>query len=160
MMAVKEGFMYRLALLAWLFLAVFALAQQPVSTPTNSQQMPAAVSQDLMQAPQPGHSLDPHDVDVLTGKDKEPQTPYGTGSTYLMYGSGTAYGYGYGRGSAVPLLAGDILPRSRDLSVPRLPFFGVVPRPFVTPFGPRSLAGSIRRFPLFGTHRPAFGFRF
>jgi hypothetical protein len=161
--------MYRLALLVCfcLFLAVTALAQQPVSSSTSNSQMSAGVTQELMKAPEPGHPLDPNDVAVLTGKDKEPQSgAYGDGSTYLMYGTGTGNGsgsgsgYGYGRGSAVPLLSGDILPLSGDVNRARAFFFGFVPRRIGTPFARRSLAGSIRHFPTFGTHRPAFGFRF
>ena len=76
-------------------------APAPAVQPANDQQDQAILPTQPLAAPKTGHPLDPHDVDVLTGKaDRDAQAPRAT--PYLnMNGS---YGSGYmsfGRGNFV-----------------------------------------------------------
>jgi len=84
-----------------------ALASTDNSTAPESESGDHAIGDrsDPLQAPQPGHPLDPHDVMVLTGKDKpQPQS-----RTYY-YGYTPGYSLGYYRygvpGTPVPMLDG------------------------------------------------------
>lgn len=74
-------------LAAVLLVATATLAQQ---TPTPQQDQPVASPADTASAaPQPGHPLDPADVDILTGKNK----PEGRRGYAQPYYSVSPYGY-------------------------------------------------------------------
>ncbi|MFB3917102.1 MAG: hypothetical protein ACE14M_10260 [Terriglobales bacterium] len=59
----------------------------------------------MLQAPEPGHPLDPNDVMVLTGKDKQ-RSPYALPMTY--YGGAQGYYVGPNSQSSLPMLSGDL----------------------------------------------------
>jgi hypothetical protein len=90
------------ALLAALLLVALAALSQQNSQPYPQQPRQAGDNQNnsndaaapvATAAPQPGHPLDPADVDVLTSKNK-PQ-PYHA-APYYSIGGGYGYGMGYG----------------------------------------------------------------
>lgn len=103
--------MKTILLIVLLLVTSLLYAQEPANEPggpdpnaarelegqTPPSDVPAA--SDQSQSVRPGHPLDPHDVDVLTGKlDREAQAQrYGRGQVYL--GDTSSYGfmrYGYG----------------------------------------------------------------
>ncbi len=163
--------------------------QQPgmVVPPPSSRTHPMypEVSPDMLQAPQPGHPLDPHDVDVLTGKTSRqyanPQAVY----YYGMPGYGYGYGYGgypYPAGPMPSFTTSGLLPNSTlnatpryapmyfgvfngrpffiagdtTLTNPNSPVFGPVFTPF-TPVTPVFSFGSFSRTPQYGTRQPFSG---
>lgn len=150
--------MYRLALLLCLSFSLLVSAQQSAPQHDYSSQSPAGVTPAMMKAPEQGHPLDPHDVAVLTGKDKAPETTaYQNAGPYLASGYGYGYGTGFGMNTRAPF-AGDAPGSWRDLSVPSLPLF--TPRGLLAPLSRHRLGGSLFRFPRFGHHRPGFFFVF
>ncbi len=113
------------------------VAAQPPSSRTHP--MYPAVSPDMLQAPQPGHPLDPRDVDVLTGKTSRqyaaPPAAYYYGAPGYGYGYGSGYGYGYPypAGSMPSFTSSGLLPNSTLNATPRYApmYFGVFNgRPF------------------------------
>jgi hypothetical protein len=127
-------------------------APEPPRTPAAMNPMYPSVAPDMLQAPKPGHPLDPRDVMILTGKDKPQAAP---GSYYYGYpGSYFPGYYGYAApGNPLPLLSGSDLTYSDPLSSQRLATPRFAPLLFGTVNGrPFFIAGDTLRnnVPLFG----------
>jgi hypothetical protein len=76
-----------------------APAVAPANSPADTQDTQAAQVPDQAAAPKLGHPLDPHDVDVLTGKaDRDARAMAPRATPYMSVG-GYDYGLqGFGRG--------------------------------------------------------------
>ncbi len=150
----------------------------PVPTPTSrTHPMYPEVNPDMLRAPQPGHPLDPRDVDILTGKTGR---QYAAPPAAYYYGyPGYSYGYPYPAGPMPSFTSSGLLSSPNLDATPRYapmyfgvfngrPFFiagdttltnpsSLVFGPVFTPFTPVTPVfsfGSFSRAPQFGSQQP------